>query len=746
MMQLTKREMNLLVYLLGTTDSVTTKELAEAFDVSIRTIKYDIDNIRSWLKERDIELHAQRSKGLWFDLTETQRLQLKSELFDVARFELYSDQSVRVTKITWLLLLAENYLTAQKIADLLGVTKNTILADFDKVEEFLERYQLTLVRRSGYGFLISGEEEASCRYLMEYILHQEVTEYDIYKIMNQLIHKPRQQSANIQFGKNTLFQEVYEVTLRKTSGLLAPALLEQFNYAEILAITFRVTIAICRMSIHKTLGSYQLLPNQEKLLEKEDFPFLLMKKVFQEFELPVLEAEYVYIYSDYSVEVNQQDIVEVTKELITSVSEELAIPFTKDTQLFTNLFAHLSLRLVRKHTFMNEYNPFLEDIRLLHPELFQAISSACERIMSDFSILLNDSFVAYIALHFLVSIEKERQEQSVIRIVYVCSTGLGVTNLIQQKIQEEIPNAEIVSFASVLNANEVIETKHPDLVISIFPIEGLGCPLVKVNPLPTKENIQTIKETIQKITDQGIKREKTSFNVNDISQKQSNAEDLTRDVLVNGYVMYEELMTLFKGRLKTEYHEAFLLHVFLMVHRIMFQGQYDCEGNILREVLLTERSLVTEIEQLFSKRQLSINQAEIVALLQYIELDREAKTEGKTIQRSRKMKLSEDAKAMIVNSEFESDLSLMVEQINQKLNKLEMYPTELQWTILINHLDEMYRRSKDKEKILAVDSSLFSEVSEVSKEIAQEVVNEIGNLSPDEVYILSIHFESVKNN
>ncbi|MFS0952708.1 hypothetical protein ACFC3A_14085, partial [Enterococcus thailandicus] len=87
------------------------------------------------------------------------------------------------------------------------------------------------------------------------------------------------------------------------------------------------------------------------------------------------------------------------------------------------------------------------------------------------NILINDSFVAYIALHFLVSYEREEDLRSV-RAVYICSTGLGVTSLIKQKINEELNNITIVAFASVLNAQEMIATKDPDLVISIFPING----------------------------------------------------------------------------------------------------------------------------------------------------------------------------------------------------------------------------------------------------------------------------------
>ncbi|MFV0090697.1 PRD domain-containing protein, partial [Staphylococcus aureus] len=93
-------------------------------------------------------------------------------------------------------------------------------------------------------------------------------------------------------------------------------------------------------------------------------------------------------------------------------------------------------RLSRKKKFVNEYNPFKEDIKQKYPELFDAIKQAVRQEISEQNILINDSFVAYIALHFLVSYEREEDLRSV-RAVYICSTGLGVTSLIKQKINEE---------------------------------------------------------------------------------------------------------------------------------------------------------------------------------------------------------------------------------------------------------------------------------------------------------------------
>lgn len=80
------------------------------------------------------------------------------------------------------------------------------------------------------------------------------------------------------------------------------------------------------------------------------------------------------------------------------------------------------------------------------------------------------------------------------------------------------------------------------------------------------------------------------------------------------------------------------------------------------------------------------------------------------------------------------------------MEKQAIEPTDLQWTILINHVNEMIKRSKANEKMTGVDPAMFEEVSNEALEIADQVVQHIGNLPQDEMYVLSIHFESAKQN
>ena len=105
MQQITKRQIQILLQLLESSAATTTKELADQQNVSVRTIKYDLDTIRLWLQERNQDLTSKRSQGVWLVLSDSERIKLKSELMDVDRLELFADQTSRLDRLSIQLML-----------------------------------------------------------------------------------------------------------------------------------------------------------------------------------------------------------------------------------------------------------------------------------------------------------------------------------------------------------------------------------------------------------------------------------------------------------------------------------------------------------------------------------------------------------------------------------------------------------------------------------------------------------------
>lgn len=62
---------------------------------------------------------------------------------------------------------------------------------------------------------------------------------------------------------------------------------------------------------------------------------------------------------------------------------------------------------------------------------------------------------------------------------------------------------------------------------------------------------------------------------------------------------------------------------------------------------------------------------------------------------------------------------------------------------LLNHIAEMVKRAVTKERITPIDKSLFYELSQESFRVSKRIVNRLGDLPEDEIYLLAVHFEVI---
>ncbi|MCI1987091.1 MAG: helix-turn-helix domain-containing protein, partial [Lactobacillus sp.] len=65
MAELSTRQKQVVKILVNAEVPVTAKELANSHNVSVRTMRYDLNTIRDWLVEHSASLASQPHKGLW---------------------------------------------------------------------------------------------------------------------------------------------------------------------------------------------------------------------------------------------------------------------------------------------------------------------------------------------------------------------------------------------------------------------------------------------------------------------------------------------------------------------------------------------------------------------------------------------------------------------------------------------------------------------------------------------------------
>jgi len=117
MIQLTERQRLIIEDLLNNSSHIPAKALAKKFNVSVRTIRYDLDNIEYWLRARNIPLIKKPNAGVWLDLKDAAREELKREIGHIDPCEGVLTRDERHYLVLLELLRSVNPLTADFLAD-----------------------------------------------------------------------------------------------------------------------------------------------------------------------------------------------------------------------------------------------------------------------------------------------------------------------------------------------------------------------------------------------------------------------------------------------------------------------------------------------------------------------------------------------------------------------------------------------------------------------------------------------------
>lgn len=611
---LTAREFQLTNKLLNTRAPLRIKDLSVEFGVSTRTIKYDLENVREWFKAQGKIVNSQTTKGIWIECGDRERLQLRETLTKIERSKIYPDQTVRVKRIIVSLLLTNDYRTASELSDMFEVSRNTILSDMHQVESFLKSWTIELERKQRTGFRLNGNE-LQLRLMLEHIIFNDLNDFEIYKLTTRITKK--EQEVEIGSLLDDQLKAVYETVENQMSKLYTPSLARLIRLSDLLKLLLRITFSITRLNMGHTINSYRVLDRSHYEDDTSLFLLSVMEKVYTDMKLPLLEEEYLYVSGGLEKENEQIDLVEITEKIIHYVSQQEGIDYKKDPKLYSNLLSHLSLRLQNGFLYLNEINPIEDEIKRNHASLFQSVQAACRHIIKQHASIIQDSFISLIVLHFLVSYENTFKTKRKVRVLYVCSTGRGVARLIKNRVEREIPAVDIVSYCSLLEVEEICQVEEVDMIVSVFPVETT-IPVVVVEPLPVQRDIEEIREQVRLII--GLEGEETNqlLENHELNTVSHDSESISQEIILKGFELFHALLEAFPVESEGNLKNAFMMHVFLMVHRYYFDKQYDQYLYANNSMAESDEEMINQVQRILKDKDLHVHDAEVITLLQYL--------------------------------------------------------------------------------------------------------------------------------
>ncbi len=158
-MDFTPRQIQILFLLLNNDTAISSAQLAEELGISKRTVFREMNHVDRDLKPFQLTLQRNSHSGFTLEGTQEDKNVLLHHLENSDSFD-PRNKTERQSKLLLALIIKENRL--QKIyyyADLLYVSESTISNDLEELSRMLMPYQITLIRKAGFGIRLLYEEE-----------------------------------------------------------------------------------------------------------------------------------------------------------------------------------------------------------------------------------------------------------------------------------------------------------------------------------------------------------------------------------------------------------------------------------------------------------------------------------------------------------------------------------------------------------------------------------------------------------
>ena len=197
-----KRSKEILDLLARRENDYTISTLAAKFEVSERTIRNDIKDINDYLKEQEIKPIRFGSNGLIVMEEDINQAGETTQQEDFYTYKLSKEE--RRMLAAAILINTKDHITLSQIADMLYVSRATIINDLDEVKRMLESGKLKVISHSNKGLRLEGLEGDKRLFLLRLMsvgsngIKENSTNRSFFKGLNMEIKMSEDERRNLQ--------------------------------------------------------------------------------------------------------------------------------------------------------------------------------------------------------------------------------------------------------------------------------------------------------------------------------------------------------------------------------------------------------------------------------------------------------------------------------------------------------------------------------------------------------------------
>lgn len=512
MIVLNKRQINIIDFLQNSSEWTTIENIAKVFDVSVRTIRNDLDCIKTLLKDCDAKLERKPKVGVKLIIKKGESI---DHILKGYKNKLYSPEE-RALMIALILMIKENA-TIEELSEDIAVSKNTLVNDLKLAEAKLKEFDISISKKSYHGTFIeeNNDEKLGDAFLKLYSRLSEGQDKEIYKWLYKY------SNINEEYIKTIIEAVEEEKSIQYTEESL-----------EELEIILLFTLSRVLNNQEIKLDTNDDYENSEFKTFKNIIEKVIDKKIHNdkiEYLLKIFKG--AKIAKDFNLN-KEEKINKITSEVLSELYTMLNIEVDSDAEFIRQMQLHLEIAIYRVENNLVINNPLLEEIKYKMSFIYGITEEILSKKKDIIGVEFPEAEIAYMAMYFGTIFEKYAKGNFSANVLVVCNGGLATSSLLKSRMNLMIPEIKIQSICRLKDVDDYLN-KEIDFIVSTVPLQIEDYKVIQVNPLLESGDSQKIKSEIYSIW-----YEKNCKYLAD-KVKNENESDLTK-IILEKYAQFEQ--------------------------------------------------------------------------------------------------------------------------------------------------------------------------------------------------------------
>ena len=482
-----KRYFEIINLILNSNDKITVKDISNLYNITERSIRYDIDELNMFFQEKNnrdiIEINNNRLKILYSG----------NEIEEIVRNirvkEYFLSENERVNILAYEIFLVKNEFILQYFTEKYNLSKTTVRHSLKELNKIIDEYGLVIDMNNNKGYKIIGNEVNIRKYMInilrKYIKNtkEKNIEYNpLEKIIQKFLKKSR-----IKESKN-LINKILDYTEKTISD-------EAFE-------TLQLFLFISQI---RNENGHEIEEDVEnKIFLSKTLEFNKIKEILEKVENIKEKDIYYFVdfflgsYSynlEYSYFLNWILIESLIDQFIKLLSDKLEVNITEDKILRKELLNHIKPAIYRMKNKFKLTESILSEVKRQYMELFVKTKSSL-KIISDFiNLSFDEDEAAFITVMIQRAIMRNNPATLFKKDTYiliVCGLGYSSSRFLYENINNrfQVNIIDIIPFNQLENYNYL---EKADIIISTLDFKLDGIDVITVNPIMNEKDILKLK-------------------------------------------------------------------------------------------------------------------------------------------------------------------------------------------------------------------------------------------------------------